>query len=118
MGTAAKKKRPMRSRRSGVKKLELVKANLSTLKKLAALFIIVLFAACTPAQYVYVDPQDSVVRKQRIIYDYQYIPLHFTPIIIQRWSTPRYQPQRWIPQRPTYRFTPPRQLPPRPSRRN
>ena len=29
MGTAAKKKRPMRSRRSGVKKFELVKANLT-----------------------------------------------------------------------------------------
>ncbi len=34
MGTAAKKKRPMRSRRSGVKKLELVKNNLKVLSKL------------------------------------------------------------------------------------
>lgn len=34
MGTAAKKKRPMRSRRSGVKKLELVKSNLKVLSKL------------------------------------------------------------------------------------
>ena len=34
MGTAAKKKRPMRSRRSGVKKLELVKANLEVLSKI------------------------------------------------------------------------------------
>lgn len=33
MGTAAKKKRPMRSRRSGVKKMELVKANLEVLNK-------------------------------------------------------------------------------------
>ena len=33
MGTAAKKKRPMRSRRSGVKKAELVKANQAVLNK-------------------------------------------------------------------------------------
>lgn len=33
MGTAAKKKRPMRSRRSGVKKAELVKANQAILNK-------------------------------------------------------------------------------------
>ena len=33
MGTAAKKPRPMRSRRSGVKKLEIVKKNLEILKK-------------------------------------------------------------------------------------
>ena len=34
MGTAAKKPRPMRSRRSGVKKLELVKGNHEVMKKL------------------------------------------------------------------------------------
>ena len=34
MGTAAKKKRPMRSRRSGVKKTELVKANQAILNKI------------------------------------------------------------------------------------
>lgn len=34
MGTAAKKKRPMRSRRSGVKKAELVKANQAILNKI------------------------------------------------------------------------------------
>jgi hypothetical protein len=34
MGTAAPKKRPMRSRRSGIKKLELIKKNLDILKKL------------------------------------------------------------------------------------
>lgn len=33
MANAAPKKRPMRSRRSGVKKAELVKANLEVLKK-------------------------------------------------------------------------------------
>ena len=34
MGTAASKKRPMRSKRSGIKKIELVKANQQILKKL------------------------------------------------------------------------------------
>jgi len=34
MGSAAPKKRAMRSRRSGVKKIELVKANLEILNKL------------------------------------------------------------------------------------
>lgn len=91
MGTAAKKKRPMRSRRSGVKKFELVKANLAILQKLAALFIIILFAACTPVQYVYVSPQDSTVHKQRVIYEdvylhtpfyfYQYRPYYYSPRI-------------------------------------
>ena len=33
MGSAAKKKRPMRSRRSGIKKAELVKANQVILNK-------------------------------------------------------------------------------------
>ena len=36
MGTAAPKKRPMRSRRSGVKKLRILQANLDILKKLGA----------------------------------------------------------------------------------
>ena len=37
MGTAAKKPRAMRSRRSGVKKLEIIKKNLEILKKYLAL---------------------------------------------------------------------------------
>ena len=37
MGTAAKKPRAMRSRRSGVKKLELVKKNLEILNKLKSI---------------------------------------------------------------------------------
>ena len=84
---------------------------------LLSILFLALLAGCAPLQYVYVDPKDSVVRKQRIIYDYQYTPLYYNPIIIQRWSIPRYQPQRWIPQRPTHRFVPQRQLPPRPSRK-
>lgn len=82
------------------------------------LWLTMFLASCTPVQYVYVDPQDSVVRKQRVIYDYQYTPFYYNPIIIQRWFTPRYRPQYWAPQRPSYRFNSPRQVPSRPSRRN
>jgi len=47
MGTAAKKKRPMRSRRSGVKKTELVKNNLEILKKLSTFVLVVgLLSSC------------------------------------------------------------------------
>jgi len=93
------------------------------MKYLIILLATLLLIGCTPVRYVYIDPKDSVVKKQRIIYDYQYTPLfynsipYYNPIIIQRWNTPRYQPQRWIPQRPTHRFVPQRQLPPRPSRK-
>jgi hypothetical protein len=94
------------------------------MKYLLSILLIFVIASCTPLQYVYIDPKDSVVKKQRIIYDYQYTPLfynpipYYNPIIIQRWSVPRYQPQqRWIPQTPTYRSVPQRQLPPRPSRK-
>jgi hypothetical protein len=93
------------------------------MKYLLSILLIFVIASCTPVQYVYINPKDSVVKKQRIIYDYQSTPLFFNsipfynPIIIQRWGIPRYQPQRWIPQRPTHRFAPQRQLPPRPSRK-
>ena len=87
MGSAAPKKRPMRSIRSGIKKLELVKANLAVLKKLAILFIFV-FISCEPVRYVMIDPKDTtklVEIRRRIIYqdqyygDYNYIntPLYF-----------------------------------------
>lgn len=86
------------------------------------LWAVMFIASCTPVQYVYIDPKDSVVKKQRIVYDYEYTPLYYSPyynpIIIQRWVTPRYQIQRWTPQRPYYRSAPSRQLPSRPSRRN
>ena len=74
MGTAAKKKRPMRSRRSGVKKFELVKANLAILSKLAALFIIIMFAACTPVRYVNIERYHT----------YRYRPnVHSVPVWVQ-----------------------------------
>jgi hypothetical protein len=80
-------------------------------------------ASCTPVKYVYIDPKDSVVKKQRVIYDDLYtpspflfnyywgIPYYYNPIIIQR------QRPIVIPQRPTI---PPnrwsRPLSPRPHR--
>jgi hypothetical protein len=67
MGTAAKKKRPMRSRRSGVKKLNLVKSNLSILKKLVALFVLVLlFNACTPVRIVETTSIDSTGKQIKV----------------------------------------------------
>jgi hypothetical protein len=65
MGSAAPKKRPMRSVRSGIKKLELVKANLAILKKLAALFIIVIFASCVPVRYVDFNSHHNYYQRHR-----------------------------------------------------
>ena len=99
--------KPKRSKRSGVKKLKLVKANLEVLKKYLAILIITLFvSSCTTVKYVMIDPKDSTklveVRKQ-VIYDNYYtptFPLLFSnywwynsrPIIIQR--QPIVVPQR------------------------
>jgi hypothetical protein len=68
MGTAAPKKRPMRSRRSGVKKATLVKSNLEILKKLAALFILVFLFACeAPYQITETIIKDSTGKETRVI---------------------------------------------------
>ena len=37
--------------------------------KKVLLILFLALAGCTPLQYVYVDPKDSVVKKQRIIYN-------------------------------------------------
>lgn len=108
------------------------------MKYLLSILLIFVIASCTPLRYVYVDPKDSVVRKQRVIYDNLYMPSpfffnygwgvpYYRPIIIQRHRPiivpqrpirPTIQPNRWIaPQRPNYRPAPSRQLPPRPSRK-
>lgn len=121
MGSAAKKPRPMRSRRSGLKTVKLIKANLEVLKKFVVVLLVLFVAGCTPVRYVYVDPKDSVVRKQRVIHDDIYLntplffnwyrPYYYNPIIIQR-QRPIIVPQRpVVPQRPLYRPLPPR--PPR-----
>ena len=57
--------------------------------------LLLLTFGCAPVRYVYVDQKDSVVRKQRVVYDNIYVPSPFffnynwgppfyTPIIIQR----------------------------------
>jgi hypothetical protein len=35
--------------------------------KLLLLILFLALAGCTPLQYVYIDPKDSVIKKQRII---------------------------------------------------
>ena len=79
---------------------------------LLILLALILFAmvGCAPVRYVYIDPKDSTVRKQRIEYEDVHIPLYFN---YNWYSRPYYyyQPQRII-------VTVPRNqsLPPRPSR--
>lgn len=97
-----------------------------------SLILSVLLQSCTPVRYVYVDQNDSVVRKQRVIYDNLYTPSpfffnygwgvpYYNPIIIQRQNRV-ILPQRRIvvPQRPIIQpnrwSIPQRQLPPRPPR--
>ena len=88
----------------------------------------ILLQSCTPVKYVYVDQKDSLVRKERIIYDDLYVPSPF--FFNYRWGVPYYNPiiiQRQrpivIPQRPTIRQNngwnrqPIRTLPPRPVRK-
>ena len=94
------------------------------MRKLLLVLLLGLFS-CTPVRYVYVDQKDSVVKKQRVVYDNLYVPSpfffnygwgvpYYNPIIIQRQRPvviprrPIVQPNRWI--RPS---TPQRTLPPR-----
>ena len=100
--------KPRRSRRSGLKKAKLVKKNndvlhniwthlnAQQLKAFITILLIGMFMSCANVRYVYVDPKDSVVRKQRVIYDDVYSPLFFDryywnqrPIIIYSKPQPR-----------------------------
>lgn len=83
------------------------------------LWVVMFLASCTPVRYVYVDQKDSVVKKQRVIYDNLYVPTpffynyglgvpYYRPIIIQRHrpivipQKPTIPHNRWsAPQRPT-----------------
>ena len=38
------------------------------------LVLLILLASCTPVRYVYIDPKDSVIREQKIIYDNIFLP--------------------------------------------
>lgn len=70
--------KPRRSRRSGVKKMKLIKTNLAILKKyLAVLFILIFVSSCTTIKYVIVDPKDTtklVEVRKRIIHDDYIVP--------------------------------------------
>ena len=107
MANAAPKKRPMRSRRSGVKKFKQYMSNWEILKKLGAFVLVVMFfTSCVPVRYVYIDPKDSTVHKQRVIHSDIY--LNSTPLYFNYYR-PYYIPQRIIvPVRPQYRPMPPR----------
>ena len=65
------------------------------------LILLVLFASCTPVRYVYVDPKDSVVRRQVIIHDNLFIP---SPLYHNSWywynRIPYYRPVLVQPRRP------------------
>lgn len=94
--------KPRRSRRSGLKKAALIKKNIEVLKKLSVGVLLLFMMACTTTRYVYVDPKDSVVKRQRVVYDNYIAPSPFydpffrpyfwgpRPIIV----VPRNQPQR------------------------
>jgi hypothetical protein len=46
---------------------------------LMLLWVAMFIASCTPIRYVYVDPKDSTIHKQRVIYNDIYLstPLYF-----------------------------------------
>ena len=76
------------------------------------LWLVMFIASCTPVQYVYIDPKDSVIKKQRVVFDYHVIPSifyfsrpYYNPYIIQRQRT------IIIPQRPSPRYVQPLQRP-------
>jgi len=86
------------------------------MKKL--IFIILLFlSACAPVRYVYVDPKDPTIKRQRVIYDDLYVPSplffnygwntpFYNPIIIQRQRPIVIQPKRPQPSTPIRKFEP------------
>lgn len=93
------------------------------------LYIIMFLSSCTPVRYVYVDQKDSVVKKQRVIYDNLYMTSpfffnygwrvpYYNPIMIQR-HRPIVVPQRPIRTtiQPNRWYVPQRPLPPRPNRK-
>jgi len=54
------------------------------------LWVVMFLASCTPVRYVYVDQKDSVVKKQRLIYNELYVPSPF--FYNYRWGIPYYNP--------------------------
>lgn len=76
MANAQPKHKPRRSRKSGLKKAALIKKNLEVLKKFS-IILLVFIMGCGPIKYVYVDPKDSVVKRQRVVYDNYISPSPF-----------------------------------------
>jgi len=96
MANAKPKKRAMRSVRSGVKKLELVKANLSILSKLTALFIIVMLTSCVPVRYVNINSHRNYYQRHRFETYTSPIWIPGKGVVLQTQSIPRRsrQPRR------------------------
>lgn len=91
MGSAAKKKRPMRSRRSGIKKFELVKANLAILKKYTVLLVLVLIASCTPVRYVNINRPHTYKHRFNVRTVPVWVPGYGVMLQQQRWYRPNQQ---------------------------
>ena len=68
---------------------------------IVSLILGMLLQSCTHVQYVYIDPKDSVVKKQIIIRDYQYIQ---TPMYMDWYYRPFYSPRIVVPLNPTIHF--------------
>ena len=88
------------------------------MKKL--IFIVLLFlSACTPIRYVYVDPKDSTIKRQRIVYDDLYLnPMPFTYNNWWLYTPPVYSPRIIIQRRSPIVVQPRKpQLPPAPIRK-
>jgi hypothetical protein len=88
------------------------------MKNLLFIFLLFLYS-CVPVKYVYIDPKDSVVRKQRVIYDNVYVDPF--PFGFNNWywfNSPFYYPMT-IPRRQPIIINPkrPQNPPPAPIRK-
>ena len=80
----------------------MIKKNLEVLKKLSVGVLVLFMMACVNTRYVYVDPKDSVVKRQRVVYDNYIAPSPFYDPFFRPyfWGprqiivVPRNQPQR------------------------
>jgi len=69
------------------------------------LWVAMFVASCTPVRYVYVDPKDSTIHEQRVIYNDVYEP--HIPLYFNYNPYPYYRPII-VPIRPYYIPRPPR----------
>ncbi len=92
MANKKSKPRAMRSVRSGIKKFELVKSNLAILKKLAVLFIVVLFASCMPVKYVNVEKHHTFRHRPNVYTVPVWVKGHGVILQQHHWRKPK--PQR------------------------